>query len=56
MTDGNSTELAKLKLWNQVGSTTRTLKLMLVVDNSVLEVHANDEAVITTRVYVPLFS
>lgn len=48
---GSFGELAKLKLWKTADSDVRTLNLTVVVDNSVLEVHANDEAVITTRVY-----
>jgi beta-fructofuranosidase len=54
MTDGNDTEYGRLRLWNIVspGSTARqSLNLTIVVDNSVLEVYANDETVITTRVY-----
>lgn len=46
-----TTELAKLKLWRSVNSTTTTLNLTVIIDNSVVEVHANDEAIITTRVY-----
>ncbi|KAK4705762.1 hypothetical protein P7C70_g428, partial [Phenoliferia sp. Uapishka_3] len=45
------TEFANLKLWRTIGSTITTLNLTIVVDNSVIEVHANDEATITTRVY-----
>lgn len=44
-------EVAKLKLWKTVDSNTTTLNLTVVVDNSVVEVHANNEAIITTRVY-----
>jgi beta-fructofuranosidase len=48
---GNDTELAKLKLWKLANTTTTQLKLDVYVDNSIIEVHANDEAFITTRVY-----
>lgn len=48
---GNDTELAKLKLWKLANTTTTQLKLDIYVDNSIIEVHANDEAFITTRVY-----
>ncbi|KAK4047386.1 hypothetical protein OIV83_005433 [Microbotryomycetes sp. JL201] len=48
---GTQTEVAKLRLWKTTDSNVRTLNLTVVVDNSVLEVHANDEAIITTRVY-----
>ena len=48
---GNDTESANLKLFNYAGSSTKMLSLTIIVDNSVLEVLANDEAVITTRVY-----
>ncbi|KAK4055900.1 hypothetical protein OIO90_003157 [Microbotryomycetes sp. JL221] len=48
---GTQTEIAKLRLWKTLDSDVRVLNLTVVVDNSVLEVHANDEAVITTRVY-----
>jgi len=52
--DGNETEVGKLRLWNiTTGSTTvqQTLNLTIIVDNSVVEVYANDVTVITTRVY-----
>lgn len=51
--DGTDTELAKLKLWNTLGSSVKTMNLTVYVDNSVIEVYANDEVAITTRVYVP---
>ncbi|ORY65647.1 glycosyl hydrolase [Leucosporidium creatinivorum] len=47
----NTTELGKLKLWRTLGSNTTTLNLTVIVDNSVIEVHANDEFALTTRVY-----
>ncbi|KAL8284210.1 hypothetical protein RQP46_004959 [Phenoliferia psychrophenolica] len=47
----NETELAKLPLWRTLNSTSTTLNLTIVVDNSIIEVHANNEAVITTRAY-----
>lgn len=47
--DGTQTEIAKLKLWKTLDSDVRTMNLTVVVDNSVVEVHANDEAIITTR-------
>jgi beta-fructofuranosidase len=43
-----------LRLWNIKNGdiiTRQTLNLTIVVDNSVVEVYANDETVITTRVY-----
>ncbi|EFP81689.2 uncharacterized protein PGTG_07938 [Puccinia graminis f. sp. tritici CRL 75-36-700-3] len=53
---GNSTEQAKHRLWpvlNPVTNNTNyeSLNLTIVVDNSVLEVHANERTIITTRVY-----
>ncbi|KAJ7275067.1 glycosyl hydrolase [Mycena rebaudengoi] len=51
---GTETEVAKLRLWPIVNgntSTIQTLNLTIVVDNSALEVYANDVAVITTRIY-----
>lgn len=53
---GNSPERAKLRLWpilDPVSKDTRmeSLNLTIIVDNSVLEVHANERAIITTRVY-----
>ncbi|KNZ49389.1 hypothetical protein VP01_504g7 [Puccinia sorghi] len=53
---GNSTERAKLRLWSTINPETREtemerLDLTIVVDNSVVEVHANERAIITTRVY-----
>lgn len=58
-TYGNETEAGKLRLWpvRSGGSganatyTPQSLNLTIVVDNSVVEVYANDETVITTRVY-----
>ena len=46
----NMTDVGKLKLWPIVGTETLTLNLTVVVDNSVIEVFANDELAITTRV------
>lgn len=43
--------MAKLKLWRTLNSTVTTLNLTIVVDNSIIEVHANNEAIITTRAY-----
>jgi beta-fructofuranosidase len=46
--------MAKLRLWpilNGNTSTLQTLNLTIIVDNSALEVYANDVAVITTRIY-----
>jgi hypothetical protein len=51
LTVGNATELGKLKLWPQVGATTVSLNLTVIVDNSVVEIYANDEFALTTRVY-----
>lgn len=51
LADDNTTELGKLKLWRTLDSNTTTLNLTIIVDNSVLEVHANDEFALTTRVY-----
>ncbi|KAJ7136062.1 glycosyl hydrolase [Mycena epipterygia] len=51
---GTETEVAKLRLWpilNGNTSTIQTLNLTVIVDNSALEVYANDVAVITTRIY-----
>ncbi|KAF8530224.1 glycosyl hydrolase [Hysterangium stoloniferum] len=53
-TYGNDTESGKLRLWKVKRGNTftrQTLDLTIVVDNSVVEVYANDETVITTRVY-----
>ena len=61
-TYGNEVEAGKLRLWrvrkggNTNNGTTssyapQSLNLTIVVDNSVVEVYANDETVITTRVY-----
>ncbi|PVF95784.1 Arabinanase/levansucrase/invertase [Serendipita vermifera] len=51
----NGTEYGKLRLWNIVspggGTTRQSLNFTIVVDNSVVEVYANDVTVITTRVY-----
>ena len=53
----NATELGKLKLWPQVGATTVQLNLTVIVDNSVIEIFANDEFALTTRAcVVALFS
>lgn len=48
---GNQTEVGKLKLWPVVGTETLTLNLTVVVDNSAVEIFANDELAITTRAY-----
>lgn len=53
---GNTTEQAKHRLWPILNLATNQtvlepLKLLIIVDNSVVEVHANDRTVITTRVY-----
>jgi len=53
---GNSTERAKLRLWPTINRETQEtemerLNLTIVVDNSVVEVHANERAILTTRVY-----
>ncbi|KAJ7660076.1 glycosyl hydrolase [Mycena rosella] len=51
---GTETEVAKLRLWpilNGNTSTIQTLNLTVIVDNSALEVYANDVAVVTTRIY-----
>ncbi|KAJ7770559.1 glycosyl hydrolase [Mycena metata] len=51
---GTETEVAKLRLWpilNGNTSTIQSLNLTVIVDNSALEVYANDVAVITTRIY-----
>jgi beta-fructofuranosidase len=54
-TDGKDIESGKLRLWNVIddtGSTVQSnLKLMIIVDNSMVEIYANDVTVITTRVY-----
>ncbi|KAH8919330.1 glycoside hydrolase family 32 protein [Atractiella rhizophila] len=51
---GNETEYGKLRLWNIASDGTtvqQSLNLTIVVDNSVVEVYANDVTVITTRAY-----
>ena len=51
---GNDTEFGKLRLWDiQTGNSTRaqSLNLTAIVDNSILEVFANDQLFITTRIY-----
>ena len=48
------TEYGKLRLWDIVsGNVTRpqTLNLTAIVDNSIVEVFANDQLAITTRIY-----
>jgi len=53
-TYGNGTEYGKLRLWDiQTGNSTRpqSLNLTAIVDNSILEVFANDQLFITTRIY-----
>ncbi|KAG8822494.1 hypothetical protein FRC19_005836 [Serendipita sp. 401] len=52
--DGNETEAGKLRLWKTKKGNDyvrQSLNLTIVVDNSVVEVYANDVTVITTRVY-----
>ncbi|KAK7046704.1 cytochrome P450, partial [Favolaschia claudopus] len=51
---GNNADVAKLRLWpilNGNTSTIQSLNLTVIVDNSALEIYANDVAVITSRVY-----
>ncbi|KAJ7151108.1 glycosyl hydrolase [Mycena filopes] len=51
---GTETEVAKLRLWpilNGNTSTIQSLNLTVIIDNSALEVYANEVAVITTRIY-----
>ncbi|MBW0521416.1 hypothetical protein O181_061131, partial [Austropuccinia psidii MF-1] len=53
---GKADEKAKLRLWPISNPDTQTIEyesldLTIVVDNSVIEVHANERAIITTRVY-----
>ncbi|KAJ6571789.1 glycosyl hydrolase [Mycena capillaripes] len=51
---GTETEVAKLRLWPILSGNTsaiQSLNLTVIVDNSALEVYANDVAVITTRIY-----
>jgi len=51
---GKDTEYGKLRLWpiKKGGSSTmQALNLTIIVDNSVVEVYANDVTVLTTRVY-----
>ncbi|MBW0464760.1 hypothetical protein O181_004475 [Austropuccinia psidii MF-1] len=55
-TFGKDEEKAKLRLWPILNPDTQeieyeSLDLTIVVDNSVIEVHANERAIITTRVY-----
>ncbi|KAI0028930.1 glycosyl hydrolase [Vararia minispora EC-137] len=55
-TYGTELETGKLRLWpilnaNGTGSVRQELNLTIFVDNSVIEVYANDVTVITTRVY-----
>lgn len=50
----NATEVGKLRLWPQVGANTVTLNLTVIVDNSVIEIFANDEFALTTRACVLL--
>lgn len=52
--DGTETEAGKLRLWpilTNDSSTRQPLNLTIIVDNSVVEVYANDVTVITTRAY-----
>lgn len=52
--DGRDTEFGKLRLWPiKTGdlSTMQALNMTIVVDNSVVEIYANDVTVLTTRVY-----
>ncbi|KAH9821286.1 family 32 glycoside hydrolase [Melampsora americana] len=53
---GSCTEEGKLRLWpiqDRITNTTslQSLNLTIIVDNSLVEVYANDQTVITTRVY-----
>ncbi|EGG03208.1 family 32 glycoside hydrolase [Melampsora larici-populina 98AG31] len=53
---GSSTEIGKLRLWpirDPMTNTTslESLNLTIIVDNSIIEVYANHQTVITTRVY-----
>lgn len=53
---GSYTEAGKLRLWpirDPITNTTslQSLNLTIIVDNSLVEVYANDQTVITTRVY-----
>lgn len=53
---GNDTEAGRLRLWPIQDPVTNltsleSLNLTIVVDNSIVEVYANDQTVITTRVY-----
>ncbi|KAG8813318.1 hypothetical protein FRC17_001606, partial [Serendipita sp. 399] len=53
-TYGSETEAGKLRLWRTRRGNSyvrQSLNLTIVVDNSVVEVYANDVTVITTRVY-----
>lgn len=49
-TVGTVTEVGKLRIWPIVGQTSKTLSLSVYVDNSVVEIYANDEFALTTRV------
>lgn len=54
--DGTSDEVGRLRLWPIQDpitniTTLESLNLTVVVDNSIVEVYANEQAVITTRVY-----
>lgn len=44
------TEVGKLRIWPLANQTTKTLSLSVYVDNSVVEIYANDEFALTTRV------
>lgn len=53
---GNESETGKLRLWPirdpiTNSTTLQSLNLTIIVDNSIIEVYANDQTVITTRVY-----
>ncbi|CAH7688859.1 family 32 glycoside hydrolase [Phakopsora pachyrhizi] len=53
---GNSTEVAKHRLWpiiDPISRTTRleSLNLSIFIDNSIVEIYANDQTALTTRVY-----
>lgn len=53
--DGNETEIGKLRLFDIIDkkgiSKQQALNLTVIVDNSAIEVYANDQTVITTRAY-----
>lgn len=55
LTDAAHSDFGPLRLWNVTGtdgtSTRQTLELLVLVDNSIVEVYANDHFAITSRVY-----